>query len=62
MHYLFEDFCCLLSIPPLEISAFSRLFREIFKDKVEKIRARIGSDNVQAFTKVRLTNRTEPQD
>ncbi len=59
LHSLFVDFCCSLSIPPLDISAFSRQFREIFNDKVEKTRARIGSDNVQAFTKLRLTSHAE---
>lgn len=59
LYSLFKDFCCSLLIPPLDISAFSRQFRENFNDEVEKVRARIGSDNVQAFTKLRLTSHAE---
>lgn len=59
LYSLFKDFCCSLLIPPLDISAFSRQFRESFNDEVEKVRARIGSDNVQAFTKLRLTSHAE---
>ena len=61
LHSLFEDFCCSLSIPPLDTNTFSRQFREIFSDDVGKTRARIGSENVQAFTKLRLTSHTELQ-
>ena len=59
LHSLFEDFCCSLSIPPLDTNTFSRQFREIFSDDVGKTRARIGSENVQAFTKLRLTSHAE---
>lgn len=54
LHLLFEGYCRSLSIMPLDMNTFSLKFRSIYKDKVEKKRARLSFGNVQAFSKIRL--------
>ena len=36
LHTLFKIFCFSLSIPSLDITAFSRKFKDMFRDRIEK--------------------------
>lgn len=59
LHTLFKNFCFSLSIPSLDITAFSRKFKDMFRDRTEKTRARVASGNVQVFLKVQLKSKEE---
>ena len=59
LHTLFKNFCFSLSIPSLDITAFSRKFKDMFRDRIEKTRARVASGNVQVFLKVQLKSKEE---